>query len=113
MPPRAFVLPKQGVRPETDAYAKTALQSAVQSAQRTANVVPWSDGKLFQAVTIGASAFFTLAHGLGRTPAGFIVTKAIGSNAIVVLAETDITAETIKFYNNSGLLNAIVDLWVY
>lgn len=112
MPPRAFVLPKQGVRPETDAYAKSALQSAVQQAQRSANTVPWSDGKLIKDVAIAAFAFAQVSHGLGRAPAGWIVVKAIGSNAIVVVNATDITADAINLFNNNGN-NAVVDLWVF
>jgi len=112
MPPRAFVLPKQGVRPETDSYAKSALQDAVQSAQRNANTVPWSDGKMFKGVAVGAFAYNLLAHGLGRVPAGFIVVKVIGSNAVVVNTQADITADTINLFNNSGT-NSVVDLWVF
>ena len=112
MPPRAFVLPKQGVRPETDSYAKSALQDAVQAAQRNANTVPWSDGKLIKDVAVGAFAYNLLAHGLGRVPAGFIVVKVIGSNAVVVNTQADITADTINLFNNSGT-NSVVDLWVF
>ena len=113
MPPRAFVLPKQGVRPETDSYAKSALQGAVQSAQRNANTVPWSDGKLIKDVVVPALSYFLLAHGLGRTPAGWIVVRAVGSNAIIVTDAADITADTIRLFNSSGLFNATVDLWVF
>lgn len=112
MPPRAFVLPKQGVRPQTDSFAKSALQAAVQASQRNTNTVPWSDGKLLPNLAFNALSYLLVKHGLGRRPAGWFVIRAIGSNAIVVNNDVDITADTVNFFNNSAM-TATVDLWVF
>lgn len=110
--PRAFVLPKQGVRQSTDSYAKSQLQQAVQQSQTQANAIPWANGKLFTNVAVNSLATARVYHGLGRTPAGWIIVRALGVAAVAPQNAAAVTSEHIDFFNPTAV-SATIDVWVY
>ena len=111
--PRAFVLPKQGVRQSTDAYAKSQLQQAVQQSQTQASAVPWADGKLVENVLIGpASSSSEVFHGLGRTPKGWMMLRNVGGGVVTVSSANVVNDKSITFFNPTAFA-VLADVWVY
>lgn len=68
---------------------------------------PWRDGVRLE-VDFGGGATANVQHKLGRTPRGFIVINATGSQGAIV--KTDADEKTITLTGAAGL---VVELWVF
>jgi hypothetical protein len=91
---RAPVLPKQGFRAASDDFAKQQLQGAVQQQNRAANVNPLQQAIWLQGIAVPAASSLKVAHNLGATPRGYVVTKSLGTGSGYVSA-MDSTSITI------------------
>lgn len=109
---RARVLPLQGLRPQSDSFAKVALAEAVDSQRRDANRLPFAVGVWLRDVAVPAFFGVKLAHNLGHVPSGFIVTKAIGGPGVFVNSQTALTPTDVTLVH-SGAITITVDVWIF
>lgn len=109
---RARVLPLQGLRPQSDSFAKVALAEAVDSQRRDANRLPFAVGVWLRGVAVPAAGVVTVAHSLGHVPSGYLVTKSIGGPGVFVASQSALTANAIAL-SNSGAVATTIDVWVF
>ena len=83
---RAPVLPKQGFRAASDDFAKQQLQGAVQQQNRASNTNPLQAALWLQGIVVPAASSLKVAHNLGATPRGYVITKALGTGSGFVSA---------------------------
>lgn len=109
---RARVLPKQGVRPESDSYAKTQLADAVDAQRRDANRQPFANGVWLRGVVAPAAGSVTVSHNLGHVPSGYIVTKQISGSTVFLFTQSALTNSQATF-SNSGAAAITFDVWIF
>lgn len=109
---RARVLPLQGLRPQSDSYAKVALAEAVDSQRRDANRLPFAVGVWLRGVTVPGAGVVRVAHNLGHVPSGYIVTKSLAGQGVFLANQGALTA-TEATLTNSGAVAVTVDVWIF
>jgi hypothetical protein len=109
---RARVMPKQGIRPESDSFAKSQLALAVDQQRRDQNSLPFNRGVWLRDVVVPAAASVTVAHNLGHVPSGYIITKMIGGYQVFLFTQSALTATQISWVN-SGAGAVTIDAWVF
>lgn len=109
---RARVLPLQGLRPQSDSFAKTQLAEAVDSQRRDANRLPFAVGVWLRGIVVPAAGLATVAHNLGHVPSGYVITKSIGGPGVFLAAQTALTVSQVTLAN-TGAAAVTIDVWVF
>lgn len=109
---RARVLPKQGVRPESDSFAKSQLAAAVDAQRLDANQLPFSRGLWLRGIQVPAAGSVTVAHNLGHVPSGYVITKMIGGSTVYLFTQSSLTDSQVTFSNSGGAVITI-DVWIF
>ena len=109
---RARVLPKQGVRPESDSFAKSQLAAAVDGQRLDANQLPFNKGVWLRSIAVPAAGSVTVAHNLGHVPSGYIITKMIGGSTVFLFTQGVLTSSQVTF-SNSGAAAITIDVWIF
>lgn len=109
---RARVMPKQGIRPESDSFAKSQLALAVDAQRRDANTLPFAKGVWLRDVVVPAAGSVTVSHNLGHVPSGYIITKMIGGYQVYLFTQSALTSTQISWVN-AGAGAVTIDAWVF
>ena len=109
---RARVLPLQGLRPQSDSFAKTQLAEAVDSQRRDANRLPFATGVWLRDVAVPAAGVVKVSHNLGHVPSGYIVTKSLAGPGVFLASQGALTANEVTF-TNSGAVAVTIDVWIF
>lgn len=86
------------------------LQLRIQELEKRASLCPFFDGRKVIEQTIGTGST-PIAHGLNRTPRGFIVLSVTPDAAIGISSTPPI--DSTKFINLEASSSATADLWFF
>lgn len=104
---RRSPLPRQQTR---EAQAVADAVSSLPT--RRGGSVPWTEGRLVRDVTVEATSEKEVAHGLGRSPQGWMVLSVRSDASNEYPVETERSAELLTIHNY-GAADVTCDLWVW
>lgn len=106
---RARALPISNGNPSADAFVKLTLKDAYEATRKEINANPFFSGVSLPDIFAAAGATVTVAHGLGYTPSGYIITKLTGSSYPQWAGANGTTIQ----FQNAGASGATFTAWVF